>query len=201
MTPAEIITILGGLGSAAGTVYGFYRLVIKPTYAVIKKLRASFEILEKMQEEFKPNGGSSLRDAINRIETKLLIEQQARRAMTMAMDVGIFETDGQGMCTWINQYYSDLTGLTNEEAKNLGWVTGIFEDDRERVVEEWESAVKHKRSFKLDFGMVNGRNGEYAKVHCDASPITNIKAEVVGFVGIVIKYNKELIRPKYITGA
>jgi PAS domain S-box-containing protein len=201
MTPADIITILGGLGSAAGTVYGFYRLVVRPTFVIIKKLRTSFEILEKMQEEFKPNGGSSLRDAINRIEAKLLIEQHARRALSMAMDVGIFETDGQGMCTWVNEYYSDLTGLTSEEAKNFGWVTGLFEDDRERVVEEWDSAVKQKRVFKLDFGMVNSRTQDYSRVHCTAFPSTNIKGDVIGFVGIVVKSNKELIRPKYIAGS
>src|SRR3990172_4867030 len=118
MTLVDIVTILGGLSSAAGTIYGFYRLVVKPLYALLKKLRSSFEILEKMHEEFKPNGGTSLRDAVNRIEAKLLIEQHARRALSMAMDVGMFETDGQGMCTWVNQYYTDLTGLATEDAKN-----------------------------------------------------------------------------------
>lgn len=201
MTLVDIVTILGGLGSAVGTIYGFYRLVIKPLYALLKKLRTSFEILEKMHEEFKPNGGASLRDAVNRIEAKLLIEQHARRAMSMAMDVGMFETDGQGMCTWVNQYYTDLTGLASEDAKNFGWVTGLFEDDRERVVEEWTSAVKQKRVFKLEYGMINSRNSEYAKVHCTAFPITTIKGDVIGFIGIVLKINKELIRPKYIASS
>jgi len=200
MTLVDIVTILGGLSSAAGTIYGFYRLVVKPLYALLKKLRSSFEILEKMHEEFKPNGGTSLRDAVNRIEAKLLIEQHARRALSMAMDVGMFETDGQGMCTWVNQYYTDLTGLATEDAKNFGWVTGLFEADRERVVEEWASAVDQKRVFKLDFGMFNSRSAEYTKVQCTAFPITNIRGEVFGFVGIVIKLNRELIRPKYIAG-
>lgn len=201
MTLVDIVTILGGLGSAAGTIYGFYRLVVKPLYMLLKKLKSSFEIIEKMHEEFKPNGGASLRDAVNRIEAKLLIEQHARRAMSMAMDVGVFETDGQGMCTWVNQFYTELTGLSVEDAKNFGWVVGIFEDDRERVVEEWTNAVKQKRVFKFDYGMVNCRTSEYAKVDCTAFPITSVKGEVIGFVGIVVKLNKELIRPKYITSA
>jgi PAS domain S-box-containing protein len=201
MTLVDIVTILGGLGSAAGTIYGFYRLVIKPLYALLKKLKTSFEIIEKMHEEFKPNGGASLRDAVNRIETKLLIEQHARRAMSMAMDVGIFETDGQGMCTWVNDYYTDLTGLSNDEVKNMGWVTGLYEGDRERVVEEWTSAVKQKRVFKLDYGMVNTRNSEYSKVHCTAFPITTIKGDVIGFIGIVLKRDNELVRPKYIASS
>jgi len=201
MTLVDIVTILGVIGSAAGTIYGFYRLVIKPLYGLLKKLKTSFDILEKMHEEFKPNGGASLRDAINRIESKLLIEQHARRAMSMAMDIGFFETDAQGMCTWVNQYYTDLSGLSNEDAKNFGWVTGLFEEDRERVVEEWASAVKQKRVFKLEYGMVNSRNSEYSKVHCTAFPISNIKGDVIGFVGIILKLNKELIRPKYIASS
>jgi PAS domain S-box-containing protein len=201
MTIVDIVTILGGLSGVAGTIYGFYKFVLKPLFQLLLRLRRSFEILEKMHEEFKPNGGSSLRDAINRIETKLLIEQHARRAVSMAMDVGIFETDGEGLCTWVNQYYSNITGLTTEEAKNFGWVNGIFEDDRDRVVEEWESAVKQKRIFKLEFGMLNSRTSEYNLVQCTAFPITTVKNEVIGFIGIVAKRNQELVRPKYITSA
>lgn len=209
MTPVDIVTILGGLGSAVGTLYGFYRLVIKPLFLLLARLHSSFEILEKMHNEFKPNGGASLRDVINRIESKLLIEQHARRAMSMALEVGVFETDGEGMCVWVNQYYTDLTGLSVEDAKNFGWVTGIFEEDRERVIEEWASAVKQRRVFKLDYAMFNSRTSQYSKVRCDAFPVTNVKGEVIGFVGVVDKKDKgpcsrhdtTLIRPKYIAGS
>lgn len=199
MTLVDIVTIVGGLGSVAGTLYGFYRFVIKPMIKLFLKFKQTLVLIEKMHEEFKPNGGSSLRDAINRIETKLLIEQNARRAMSMGMDVGMFESDGQGMCTWVNQYYTNLSGLTIDEAKNFGWVTGIYEEDRERVVEEWTAAVKQKRIFKLDYGMFNARTAEYATVHCVAFPIATVKQEIIGFVGIVTRRNQELVRPKYIT--
>jgi len=205
MTPADIVTILGGLGSAAGTVYGCYKLIIKPTFAILRKLKTSFEILEKMQEEFKPNGGSSLRDAINRIETKLLIEQHARRAMSMAMDMGVFETDGNGLCTWINEFYSGLTGISIDEAKGFGWITGVYEGDRERVTDEWTSAVKQQRIFRLEFGMFNSKTQEYSKVYCTAFPVINHVGPrpraAAGFIGVVTKASKELIRPKYIASA
>lgn len=201
MALVDIVTILGGLGSVAGTIYGFYKFVIKPVFLFLKRLKASFDILEKLQEEFKPNGGSSLRDAINRIEMRLLIEQHARRAMSVAMDVGVFETDGNGLCTWVNQLYTDVSGLTTEEAKNFGWVAGIYEKDRDRVTEEWEQAVKQKRVFKLEYAYINVRNSEFTPAQCTAYPITNNKGDTIGFIGIVRKLNNELIRPKYIAGS
>lgn len=198
MTLVDIVTIVGGLSSVAGTLYGFYRFVIKPLIKLFINFKQTFVLIEKMHEEFKPNGGASLRDAINRIETKLIIEQNARRAMSMAMDVGIFESDSQGMFTWVNQYYTNLSGLSIEEAKNFGWVTGLYEEDRERVVEEWGAAVKQKRLFKLDYAMFNSRSSEYTPVQCTAFPILNVKQDVIGFVGILTKRNQELVRPKYI---
>jgi len=201
MTLIEIVTILGGLGSAAGTLYGFYRFIVRPVYLLIKRLKKSFEILEQLQSEFKPNGGTSLRDAINRIETRLLIEQHARRALSMALDAGVFETDSQGLCIWVNQCYSDLSGLSVEEAKNYGWVTGIYESDRERVVTEWDSAVRQKRMFSLEYSMLNSKQHELSKVKCTAFPVFNAKNELIHYTGIVIKIEQELIRPKYIAGS
>lgn len=201
MTLVDIVTILGGLGSVAGTLYGFYRLAIKPFFQLVKRLKGAFDILEKLQEEFKPNGGSSLRDAINRIENKLLIEQHARRAMSIAMDIGVFESNGQGLCTWVNQYYTDMTGLTVDDAKNFGWVTSIYEEDRDRVTEEWEQAVRQKRVFRLEYNYMNTRTSEFVPVTCIAYPILNDKGDVIGFIGIVERKIKELVRPKYIAGS
>lgn len=199
MTIVEIITLLGGLSGAAGTIYGGYRLLVVPFFQILVKLRRSFELLEKMHEEFKPNGGSSLRDAINRIETKLLVEQNARRAMSVAMDVGMFETDSEGMFVWVNQKFIDFCGLTTDEAKNYGWINGVYEEDRDRVVEEWFSAVKQKRIFRLDYGMHNTRTLDYTPVKCNAFPVLSIKNEVIGYVGILTQRNNSVVRPKYLT--
>lgn len=195
----DILTLIAGIGSAAGTMYGGYRYLVKPLIKGLKRVKTALDTIEKIQDEFKPNGGTSLRDAINRIEIRLLIEQQARRAMSMAMDVGIFETDSAGMCIWINQYYSNLTGLSLQEAKNYGWVIAIHEDDRDRVVDEWKDAVIQKRAFHMEYTMKNIKSSEISFVKCHAFPICNGKEEVAGFVGIVTRLQQEIIRPKYIT--
>ena len=55
LSNAEIIAaIIGGIGAIVATV--------------VAGLRALFNRIEKIMEEFKPNGGGSLKDQVNRLE-------------------------------------------------------------------------------------------------------------------------------------
>lgn len=52
--PEIVAAIVGGIGAVVATV--------------IAGLRALFKKIEEIMTEFKPNGGSSLKDQVNRIE-------------------------------------------------------------------------------------------------------------------------------------
>jgi hypothetical protein len=54
---AKIAQTLGVILPLLGTIWGFFRKMDKR--------------ITRMEMEYKPNGGSSLRDAINRIESKI----------------------------------------------------------------------------------------------------------------------------------
>jgi len=56
--------------AAAGAIFG---KVTYWLYRVVNRIEKNFELIDK---ELRPNGGSSLRDAINRIETRQLSIEQ-----------------------------------------------------------------------------------------------------------------------------
>lgn len=59
----DIIIFLGQISVAVAAIIGVASLLYKITFSKICKQ------LDKINQELHPNGGSSMRDAINRIET------------------------------------------------------------------------------------------------------------------------------------
>ncbi len=44
--------------------------------------------------------------------------------------IGIYMTDKEGKCTFVNNAWCRMAGLTAEEAYGEGWVSGVHEEDR-----------------------------------------------------------------------
>jgi len=189
MIITDILSILAAITGSLAAIMTFYKKIIMPLIKAVTKVKDTINIIEKLQEEFKPNGGNSMRDAIARIEMRLLVEQQTRRVVSMALDVGIFECDASGMYLWVNQYYSNITGLTPLDAKNYGWVNAIDIKDRDAVVEEWNRAIAQKRAFQMEFRVINVLTGIPLKVVSHSFPIASDKGEIIGYVGIINRIN------------
>lgn len=147
--------------------------------------KQSVERWEAILAELRPNGGTSLKDAISRIEERQ-VWQWGRTDLimhAMADAAAVYETDHTGHCVWVSPAYCRVTGRTLEECLGLGWVVVIHPDDAIRVRTEWESAVADHRPFGMHYRMVHA-DGHPFKVHSVASPRT-IGARLLGWSGLV----------------
>ena len=68
--------------------------------------------------------------------------------------VGIFETEANGSCIYVNDSWIKMTGLTQEEALGYGWVKIIHPDDKKTVLAAIENAVEKNAPFNIDFRIV-----------------------------------------------
>jgi PAS domain S-box-containing protein len=96
---------------------------------------------------------------ISQLELRLKIEQQAEtyrtlqatearyRALSEASPLGIFGTDPDGNCHYVNPRFSELSGLSNEECLGTGWLRSIHPEDRERVNQEWYTAARNGQEY------------------------------------------------------
>ncbi|HKE59879.1 MAG TPA: PAS domain-containing protein, partial [Pyrinomonadaceae bacterium] len=50
-------------------------------------------------------------------------------------------TRSDGYCDFLNQGWLDYTGMTAEKAQGWGWADAIHPDDRQRLVEDWQSGL------------------------------------------------------------
>lgn len=84
-------------------------------------------------------------------EAKLNSSEARYRTLTTVSPVGIFYTDLKGQYLYANEVWHILTGLNADRAKSVGWFNVLHDEDRNRVIELWQTATRHKQPFKAEF--------------------------------------------------
>jgi PAS domain S-box-containing protein len=62
----------------------------------------------------------------------------------------VWFAEGDGRITYCNPYWYDFTGLSRRETLGDEWLTAIHPDDRERVAEDWQTAVRDGSDFEVE---------------------------------------------------
>ena len=81
------------------------------------------------------------------IAEKLKEKDKFKYALDLAT-IGIFLTDKNGLCTYINKKYTELTGLSLDECIGRGWEDGLCDTEKERVISEWYSYTENLKITK-----------------------------------------------------
>jgi PAS domain S-box-containing protein len=98
--------------------------------------------------------------------------------------VGVFETDRDGLCTFVNERWCALAGLRPEQARGKGWAAALHPDDRARVRAAWKDFVSGKAGFQLEYRFLRGE-GEAVHVYVQASAMRNARGEATAYLGTV----------------
>ncbi len=195
----ELAIVIGAVCSIAGSLYAIWRFSINPAYIKLRNMiievynvaMDASNIHEIIQKELNTNGGSSLKDAINRIESRLSVQDGKCRATLSLIDSPIWESDEDGNCIWVNRAYRRITGYDIDNVRDMGWISIIAPDSREAVQEEWVNAIRDRRHFSLAYNIVTSF-GKIISVEGEGYPIyANDKNKniVKGHIGILLVKN------------
>jgi PAS domain S-box-containing protein len=138
--------------------------------------------LKELLSETKSNGGSSIRDQLNRIEESVENINAWVEAGQHLTNKSILRADKEGKLVWVNTAFSRMVGAGVEELKGFGWLNYIAPEDQERVSEEWNDCVKDQRKFESSFSIKSSYTDELKKVKGRAYPISN-KSNLLGYLG------------------
>ncbi|MCT7994942.1 PAS domain S-box protein [Laspinema olomoucense] len=96
------------------------------------------------------------KDITPRKSAEAALDESQRRYQTLAeaSPVCIFHTDAQGNCLYVNQRWSELTGLSLEGAIGKSWIANLHPDDLKRVQSEWFLAAETRVPFKSEYRFV-----------------------------------------------
>jgi PAS domain S-box-containing protein len=104
------------------------------------------------------------------------------RALSHQAPVGIFETDLAGRCTFVNEAWCALVGLTQKEALGAAWNQTVHPDDLARVGFAWDDTVERKLPFRVEY-RVGRPGGAVLWVTGAAEPLVDPLGNVLGYLG------------------
>jgi two-component system, sensor histidine kinase and response regulator len=99
---------------------------------------------------------------------ELRASEQRFRSLSVCSPLGVFETDAAGLCTYVNDRWSEITGMGIEESLGHGWMRAIDTNDQARVAATW-AATSASEELSLEF-RIRTPEGASRSVHSRARP-------------------------------
>ncbi len=119
-----------------------------------------------------------------RTEANLRDSEQRFASLAAAAPVGIFRTDPEGNCLYVNERWCQIAELTASEAMGFGWVNAIHLNDRELVSAEWYTSVQENRPFNLEYRF-QSQSGKITWVYGQSVSERNEMGDIIGYVGTI----------------
>ena len=139
---------------------------LQPYLTITKDIEDLKETTKNISEQFKNNGGKSLKDQMDKLEQTSLTILQRQRWILDNRDEPIFETDEKGNFKWANDSLIRLTDRLFKDLENNNWINALCESTREEVNDSWQAAIDNKRNFEHEIIIIDSKNRAFsAKCH------------------------------------
>ena len=120
-------------------------------------------------------------------ESEAKLREAAGRFELMAnnIPVGIYETDENANCTYVNPQLERMLGLTQKEAAGGGWADAIHPEDRARVTCQWHAAFQAQRENQQEIRFVT-RDGRVTYAVSHSRPSRDASGKLLGYLGTIV---------------
>ncbi len=105
------------------------------------------------------------------------------KMLTETSPVGIFLTDRNGDCTYVNPAWTKMTGLLPKDAFQQGWTKALHPDDTPLVIKNWNKLISGG-TFSCDYRYIKP-DGSIVYVIGQALPLIDDKQKIIGYFGTV----------------
>lgn len=158
--------------------------------------------LTPTQREILANLGRAAVKALEARKTALsFVENESRfRALAEASPVGIYATDVNGACTYTNERWQEIYGLTAQDSFGNGWADTLHPQDKDKVFAEWQRTAQLLIEFDMEFRLQH-KSGEVRYVHSTARQVLAANGTRIGFVGTVEDVSDRVLQQKAIADA
>ncbi len=116
-------------------------------------------------------------------EDGLKASEERFRTLATASPLGVFLARADGSFSYVNPRLAAIWGVSEQDMIRTGFMLGIHEDDRERVLSDWHVAVETHNGTSLEF-CIRRPDTTTRHVRVLAAPIRT-SGVTTGFVGSV----------------
>ncbi|HVQ77829.1 MAG TPA: ATP-binding protein [Candidatus Binatia bacterium] len=116
-------------------------------------------------------------------------ESQAwHAALAACAPVGLLRADAAGRATYVNERWTQLTGLSLADTREVAWAGDIPPDDRRRVTSEWAEARARAAEFSTEFRLRDAASpgGEYRWLAAHARPVLDADGRLVEWIAVLM---------------
>ncbi len=118
-----------------------------------------------------------------RLRQKIISSEKRYQTLAKVAPVGIYYTDRNGHCLYVNEKWSELTGISAEDAMGDGWIKGLHPDDREYIFAEWEKSTHLNIPFQLEYRFQHAEGSHW--VFGQALAEYDENNNIIGYVGTI----------------
>lgn len=113
---------------------------------------------------------------------RLRLSEKRYQTLAEASPICVFYTDDRGYCTYANQRWSEIAGMSPVQAIGNGWLKALHPEDRDRVIAGWQAASQLRQQYKSECRFLRP-DGTVVWLIAQASRIEDENGELIGYVG------------------
>jgi PAS domain S-box-containing protein len=121
--------------------------------------------------------------ALEQSNAALHESEKLYRAIGETIQYGVWVCDASGRNTYASDSFLRLTGFTQQQASDFGWVELLHPEDREATLAAWADCARLGNVWYREHRM-RGVDGRYHPILAQGVPIRNDDGEITRWVGI-----------------
>ncbi len=121
--------------------------------------------------------------AMKQAQTQLAVARAQFETLDRVSPVSIMFFDKTGNCVDVNDRWSEMSGFSRQEALGDHWLAAVHPEDRLRVLDAWNTAVRVGGKFETEFRFLHP-NGNVVWLVSQGVPIRDARGSVSGFIRV-----------------
>lgn len=117
-------------------------------------------------------------------------EKDQFRALSEILPVGVFFADQQGLCTYANDKWLEISGLHLKDVLHQNWLNFIHPEDQAKISHAWKIATNQQLPFQEEFRFLHS-NGEFTWVNTQANPLKD-HASSIAYAGTMSEISERI---------
>jgi len=110
--------------------------------------------------------------------------EEVFRSLSAAAPIGIFRTDAQGNCLYVNERWAEMSGLLPEDALGSKWIQAVHPEDRKRVKALWYGRAGKSAETEVECRFLTP-DGTVRWIRSDSKAVRAADGTVQGYVGVM----------------